>query len=395
MYSKTLATTKITKLNKRIRAVQGGTSASKTVSILIYLIALAQSDKKPTLTSIVSESFPHLKRGAMRDFLNIMQEHNYFVDSRWNRSDYTYTFETGSKIEFFSADQPSKVRGPRRNRLFINEANNIPYETFDQLEVRTSDFIFLDWNPTNEFWFYEQVQNRDDVDHIILTYKDNEALPLEIVRSIEQRREKKSWWKVYGEGQLGEVEGRIYTGWDVIDEVPRHARLERRGLDFGYSIDPTAVIDIYYYDGGYVLDEILYQRGMSNKQIADTLLNQEQQVLTIADSAEPKSIDEIRTNGINIIPCEKGADSVRNGIQLVQDQRISVTKRSTNLIKEYRNYMWKRDKDGNIISPNVPEDIWNHALDATRYGLVSLLRKPEFKIEQSAPAPGFYQELGL
>jgi len=181
----------------------------------------------------------------------------------------------------------------------------------------------------------------------------------------------------------------------VIDEVPRHARLERRGLDFGYSIDPTAVIDIYYYDGGYVLDEILYQRGMSNKQIADTLLNQEQQVLTIADSAEPKSIDEIRTNGINIIPCEKGADSVRNGIQLVQDQRISVTKRSTNLIKEYRNYMWKRDKDGNIISPNVPEDIWNHALDATRYGLVSLLRKPEFKIEQSAPAPGFYQELGL
>lgn len=395
MYSKTQATKKIATLKKRIRAVQGGTSASKTVSILIFLIALSQSDKTPKLTSVVSESFPHLKRGAIRDFLDIMQTHNYFVDSRWNRSDYTYTFETGSKIEFFSADQPSKVRGPRRDRLFINEANNVPYETFDQLEVRTKDFIFLDWNPTNQFWFYDEVEKRTDVEHIILTYKDNEALSQEIVSAIEQRKEKKSWWKVYGLGQLGEVEGRIYTGWDTIDEIPKFARLERRGLDFGYSVDPTAIVDIYYYDGGYIVDEVLYQKGMSNKQIADTMLNLEKQVLTVADSAEPKSIDEIRGYGVNMIPCQKGADSVRNGIQLVQDQRISMTKRSVNLIKEYRNYMWKRDKDENIISPNVPEDVWNHALDALRYGMVSLLKKPDFKMEQSEPLPGFFQELGI
>lgn len=395
MYSKTTATQRIVKLNKRIRAVQGGTSASKTISILIYLIARAQSDEKPTVTSVVSESFPHLKRGAIRDFLDIMQQHNYFDDERWNRSDFTYTFETGSKIEFFSADQPAKVRGPRRDRLFINEANNVPYETFDQLEVRTKEFIFLDWNPTNEFWFYDQVKGRDDVDHIILTYKDNEGLSDEIVRSIEQRMEKKSWWKVYGLGELGEVEGKIYRGWDIIDEVPKQARLERRGLDFGYSVDPTAIVDIYYFNGGYIWDEVLYQKGMSNKQIADTILNQEYQVLTIADSAEPKSIDEIKGYGVNIIPCIKGPDSIRNGIQLVQDQRISMTKRSLNIIKEYRNYMWKRDKDENIISPNIPEDIWNHTMDAGRYAMVSLLKKPDFKIEQSAPSPGFYEELGL
>ena len=396
MYQKTQATTKISQLSKRIRAVQGGTSASKTVSIVLWLIALAQSDKKPTLTSIVSESFPHLKRGVMRDFLMIMQEHGYFVDKRWNKSDYTYTFETGSKIEFFSVDQPSKVRGPRRDRLFINEANNIPYEAFDQLEVRTKDFIYLDWNPTNEFWFYEEVKSRDDTELIILTYLDNEALSKEIVDSIEQRKEKKSWWKVYGEGQLGEVEGKIYKGWNIIDEIPKHARLERRGMDFGYSNDPTALIDIYKYDGGYILDEVLYRKGMLNKQIADTINNQEQDTLVIADSAEPKSIDEIRGYGVNIIGAEKGADSVRNGIQVVQDQKISITKRSTNTIKEYRNYMWKKDKDDNFISPNVPEDIFNHSMDAIRYGLSSILKQPTFKMpSQSQPLQGYVPELGI
>src|SRR5574343_218931 len=225
MYQATTATQKIMQMSKRIRAIQGGTSATNTVSIVLYLINLAQSDGKPTLTSIVSESFPHLKRGVMRDFLLIMQEHQYFKDNRWNKTDYTYTFETGSKIEFFSADQPDKVRGPRRDRLFINEANNNPYDAFDQLEVRTKEFIFLDWNPTNEFWFYVDVKPyRTDVEHITLTYKDNEALSPEIVASIEQHQSKKGWWQVYGLGQLGDVEGKIYREWDIIDEIPNDAR---------------------------------------------------------------------------------------------------------------------------------------------------------------------------
>ncbi len=378
MFKSTTATKKITKLRQRIRAVQGGTSASKTISILLYLIDRAQSDDIPTLTSVVSESFPHLKRGAIKDFLQIMEEHQYFQDKRWNKTDYTYSFETGSKIEFFSADQPGKVRGPRRERLFINEANNIPYEIFDQLEVRTKEFIFLDWNPTNEFWFYHEVINRrPDVDHITLTYLDNEGLDPEIVASIETRRGRRGWWQVYGEGQLGEVEGKIYRDWQIIDEVPKHARLERYGLDFGYSTDPSVIVAIYYYDQGYIWDEITYLKGLSNKQIADTLQNIEQ-ALVVADSAEPKSIDEIKGHGINIIPAEKGPDSVRNGIQLVQDQKISMTKRSVNIIKEYRNYLWETDRQGVLLSPNVPEHTWSHSMDAGRYAMVSLLKQPTF-----------------
>lgn len=394
MYQRTRATDKILKLRKRIRAVQGGTSASKTISILLYLITRAQSDTRPTITSVVSESFPHLKRGAIKDFLDILKTHEYYKDSAWNKTDYTYTFETGSKIEFFSADQPGKVRGPRRERLFINEANNVPHETFDQLEVRTKEFVFLDWNPVNEFWFYTEVLGkRSDLDHITLTYKDNDALDPAIVASIEQRKDKKGWWQVYGEGQLGEVEGKIYKDWEIIDEVPHVARLERYGLDFGYSNDPTSIVAVYYCNGGYIWDEVTYLKGLSNRQIADTLLNQ-RQALVVADSAEPKSIDEIKGYGINIIGAEKGIDSVRNGIQLVQDQRISATKRSVNIIREYRNYLWETDRDGKVL--NVPEHAFSHSMDAGRYAMASIIKTPVFVMpDASPPLRPYYPGLGI
>lgn len=371
MYQATTATHKLLALRKRIKGVAGGTSAGKTISILQILIDKAQSDKTPTLTSIVSESYPHLKRGAMRDFLNIMQAHNYFKDDAWNKTDSIYTFETGSRIEFFSADQPSKVRGPRRDRLYMNECNNIGYEAFDQLEVRTKYEVWLDWNPTNEFWWYDQVAPHREHDFITLTYKDNEGLDPQIVASIEARRANKTWWRVYGEGLLGEVEGKIFTDWQVIDEIPHEARLERRGLDFGYSNDPTAIVDIYSYNGGYILDEQLYRKGLSNKQISDVLTNLPQpQTLIIGDSSEPKSIDELASYGHNILPANKGQGSVLQGIQNLQDKRVSITKRSINGIKEYRNYMWITDKDGKIL--NVPMDMWNHFMDATRYGMETL-----------------------
>jgi phage terminase large subunit len=373
MYQVTTATKKISKLKKRLRCIQGGTSSSKTVSIVLLLIHLAQSDKKPTLTSIVSESLPHLKRGAMRDFLSIMEEHGYYNEARWNKSDLFYEFETGSRIEFFSVDQPAKTRGPRRDRLFINECNQVPLETFEQLEVRTKEFIIMDWNPVSEFWVYDEViGKRNDVDHIILTYKDNEALSKEIVDSIEQRKNRPGWWKVYGLGELGgEVEGKIYRDWEIIDEVPHMARLERYGMDFGYSNDPSSIVAVYKYNGGYILDEVLFRKGMSNKQLAD-VLKENPDGLVVADSAEPKSIDEIRSYGIQIAPTVKGRDSVAHGIQMVQNQRISVTKRSTNIIKEYRNYLWKIDQDGKII--NIPEHAFSHSMDAIRYGITSMVK---------------------
>lgn len=368
MYYITQATKKISKLTKRIRAIPGGTSAGKTISIEQILIDLSQKDKTPKLTSIVSESIPHLKRGALRDFKNIMKEHNYWKDSLWNVTDSIYTFETGSQIEFFSTDNGDKLRGARRDRLFVNEANNIPLDAFEQLEVRTKDFVFLDWNPTNEFWYYTDIKPmRDDVEELTITYKDNEALSEEIIKSIEQRKNRKGWWQVYGLGQLGEVEGKIYKDWKIIDEIPHEARLKRRGLDFGYTNDPTVIVDIYEYNGGYIIDEVISKKGMSNKNIVDLLLAQPYQVLTIADSAEPKSIDEIKSYGVEIIGCVKGPDSVRNGIQYVQSQRISITSRSAKTIKSYRNYLWDTDREGKIL--NTPHHDFSDEMDACRYGL--------------------------
>jgi len=375
MYSSTTALQKITALTKKIRILQGGTSSSKTISTLLYLIHRAQSDTNPTLTSVIAESVPHLKRGAMRDFKNILIAHKYWKDDSWNATDSTYTFETGSQIEFFSADNAAKLRGGRRDRAFMNECNNMSLEAFDEIEVRTKEFVFLDFNPTNEFWvFTDIIPKRKDFDHIILTYKDNEALSKEIISSIESRMNRKGWWQVYGLGQLGEVDGKIYKDWQIIDEVPYEARLERYGLDFGYTNDPTAIVAIYRYNGGFIVDEITFQKGLTNRQISDILSN-ERRELVIADSAEPKSIDEIASYGISITGADKGPDSVRNGIQLIQDQRISITKRSVNIIKEYRNYLWKTDRDGKIL--NVPESGFDHAMDALRYGMVTLVQNPQ------------------
>lgn len=393
-YVLTTSTKKLAKLNKRIRAVCGGTSAGKTISIMQILISKAIDDKRPTLTSVVSESFPHLKKGAMRDFKNIMQEHNYWDDRDWNATDSIYTFQSGSKIEFFSADQPSKVRGPRRERLYINECNNVDYEAFDQLEVRTNLEVWLDWNPTYEFWFYTNVlNNRDDIDFITLTYKDNEGLPENIVKSIEMRKSNKQWWRVYGEGKLGEVEGRIYTGWQTLDEIPFEARLEGYGLDFGYTNDPTAIVAVYYYNGGYILDEKCYRKGMSNRDIAD-LLNSLPYGLVVADSAEPKSIDDIKSYGVAIVAADKSGTKskpyLKTSIGHVQDQKISVTKGSTNLIREYRRYLWKVDKDGRVL--NEPDGGYDHALDAARYKLYSLRShfEEEGQIYQSGNLEGLF-----
>ena len=380
MFQKTTATKKIITLDKKIRAVAGGTSASKTISIILYLIAKAQSDKSRTLTSIISESTPHLKRGAIRDFKNILIEHHYWDDNRWQATDSIYTFETGSQIEFFSADQSDKLRGGRRDRAFLNEANNMTLDVFDQIEVRTKEFIFLDWNPTNEFWFYTEVKEyREDIDFVTLTYKDNEALSTEIISSIEARKNRKNWWRVYGEGRLGEIETRIFTGWKIIDEIPHEARLERRWLDPGFTNDQTAIGDLYYYNGGYIVDEVIYEKGLKSKPIADTILNQEEpKTLVIADSADPRLIAEIKDFGVNITGVSKVKGETKNvgfvkwSIGIVQGEKISVTRRSINILKEYRNYLWLEDKEGKILNVEDPK-CDNHHMRGIAYVLCSII----------------------
>ena len=373
--SDTTATRKIFNLKKRIRAVAGGTSASKTVSILIWIIDYCQTKQnRNKLCTVVSESYPHLEKGAMLDFQNIMKDRRYWNESRWNNTKHTYTFETGNKLEYFSVDTYGKAHGPRRDILFINECNNLQYNIADQLITGSREIVWLDWNPSEEFWFYtEMLETRNDIDFITLTYLDNEALDATTISEIESHRNNKQWWTVYGLGQLGTLESRIYKGWVIVDEVPPEAILRRRGLDFGYTHDPTVIEDIYYWNNGFVIDELTYQKGLSNRSIADILLNQESQGLVVADSAEPKSIDEIRLYGVNIVGAKKGQGSVYQGIQYVQDQRIYITKRSVKTIKAYRNYLFVTDKNGRII--NEPDDTiheWSNPMDAIRYGLDSL-----------------------
>lgn len=370
-YAKTTAFLKIGAMEKRLRIIQGGTSAGKTIAILLALIDIAQYQKNKTI-SVVSETIPHLKRGAIRDFLNIMEGHGYFKEASWNRTDFIYKFETGTKIEFFSADSSAKVRGPRRDILFMNECNNMSFDTYTQLAIRTNEIIFLDYNPVTEFWVHTDVIPKLDHDFIIITYKDNEQLPAAIVKEIESRKGNRYFWQVYGLGQLGEIEGKIYKDWIFIDEIPHEARLEVTGVDFGYTNDPTAGVDIYSYNGGYIWDERMYQKGLLNKPIADLLLNNPAP-FAVGDSAEPKSIDEIKGYGVTIIGAEKGKDSVANGIALVQGQRISVTNRSLNIKREYRNYQWMIDKNGKVL--NIPEQGFGHSMDGGRYGMSAIIKK--------------------
>lgn len=379
-FSDTTATKKIFTLKKRIRAVSGGTSASKTISILVWLIDFSQQKfANEKLSSVVSESYPHLEKGAMRDFINIMKDRGYWTDSRWNKTKHTYTFETGNILEFLSVDTYGKAHGPRRDNLFINEANNLSYQIADQLIARTRGVIWLDWNPTSEFWFYTDMLNlREDIDFITLTYKDNEALDEITIREIESHKHNRAWWQVYGLGQLGDLEGRIYREWSLIDEIPDTGKLVRYGLDFGYTNDPTASDAIYKYNDALIIDEAIHLKGLSNRQIAELFLNMPR-ALIVADSAEPKSIDEIKSYGLNIIPSQKGKGSILQGIQYVQDQKILITKRSINTLKEYRNYLWITDKEGRIV--NEPSPIWNHHMDAIRYALESI------KTTQAKPMP--------
>jgi phage terminase large subunit len=368
MLLRTTAINKIIALKKRVKIIQGGTSAGKTFGILPVLISKAAN--KPLLEiSVVAESIPHLRRGALKDFLTIMKSTNRYFDERFNKSLLRYEFGNGSYIEFFSADDSSKLRGARRDILYINECNNIEFESYNELAIRTKREVFLDFNPANEFWVHTELKDEPDTDFLILTYKDNEALDKRIVREIEKNRLKATtstywanWWRVYGEGLVGMLEGVVFSNWQQIDIVPPEARLLGYGLDFGYSNDETSIIEVYNYNGQRILNEVCYQTGLINSEIANKL---QKNVIAYADSSEPKSIEEIRRTGQQIKGVTKGADSINFGIQIMLSQKYLVTKQSTNLIKELRAYCWDKDKTGKTL--NKPQGKNDHAIDAVRY----------------------------
>jgi len=376
---------KIRKMKKRIKIIPGGTSAGKTFSILSILInkAIIEPDLE---ISVVSESIPHLRRGALRDFLKIMKTTGRYNPNNYNKTYLTYTFSNGSYIEFFSADDEAKLRGARRNILYINEANNLKQESYIQLAMRTDRDIYLDYNPVAQFWIND-VEKEEEAEKLILTYKDNEALSKNVIDFLESKIPLsltsdywRNWVNVYLYGQQGSLEGIVFSNWSTIDSIPEGAGLIGSGMDFGFTNDPTTLISVYKYNNNIIVDEVIYRKGLSNSDISNLMKSANVTGEIFGDSAEPKTIDELRRYGHNIKGANKGADSINFGISILQEYDMLITKRSYNLLDELTKYIWKKDRDGN--TSNSPIDAFNHAIDALRYlAMMKLSKKQPGKIK--------------
>lgn len=346
---------------------KGGTRSSKTWSVLQLLYVIAVKSRKPRLISVVSESFPHLKRGCIRDFEKMLKDDGLWKESNWNATDKIYRVGD-STIEFFGVDSPGKVLGPARDILYMNECINIPYEIYRQLMARTTETIFLDYNPAFEFWVDEKVLPESDALLIHSTYKDNEMLSPAQVRDIERQKDiDPDWFNVYGLGLTGKLKGTILTNWDVVTEMPVSHKRRFIGIDFGFTNDPTAIVDVVLSEGEIWIDEIAYDRGLTNPDIARIILDRiGKGIPIVADSAEPKSIAELRSFGLNVEAALKGPDSVSTGIQVMNRYKKHITQRSDNILDEFRRYRWAEDKKtGDTL--NVPIDKYNHSIDAGRY----------------------------
>ena len=351
----------------------GGTRSGKTFAALQLLFLLARTDKTATLTSVVSETFPHLKRGAIRDFKTMLGE--AFDESAWSISESIYRFPNGSAIEFFSADQPSKVHGPARDRLFINEAVNIDYDTARQLFVRTKEFIILDYNPTHTFWSHKFIQPRDNCVCVHSTYAENPYLSPEQVAEIEAQRSDANWWRVYGEGLVGQLEGLIFPDFTQIDALPeRGSMVETYGQDYGFTNDPSTCVHVLIdtRNRAVYADEVYYRRGMLNRDMADALRVEgvPSYVPVYGDCAEPKTIAELCGYGYNVKPCYKATRKAEQ-LQMMRGYKLHITKSSLNLITELRGYVWQKDRDGALL--NEPTPFNDHAIDAMRYGIITPL----------------------
>ena len=358
----------------RIVVNQGGSRSGKTYSILQMLIVLAMQEHGKVF-SIVRKSLPSLKMTAYRDFMEILKGLELYDENNHNKSDYTYELH-GNLFEFISLDQPQKKRGARRDYLFCNEANELSWEDFFQLLVRTTGKIWLDYNPSDAFhWIYDKLLVRDDVTYIQSTYKDNPFLDRSIVDEIERLQyTDEDYWRIYGLGERGMSRATIFQfGYSE----PRGTLLSY-GLDFGFTNDPTAIVAVYQDGENLIIDEIVYTTGLTNRDIALKLRDAgiDQRAEIFADSAEPKSIEELHRFGWNTKPTTKGADSIIVGIDVLKRHKLFITSRSKNLERELRNYKWTEDKNGNLL--NKPIDAFNHAIDAMRYAAYNKLSRPNY-----------------
>jgi phage terminase large subunit len=365
------------KSDKRIIVEQGGTRSGKTYNILLWLIFYYTERNTDKTITICRKSFPSLRASVMRDFFDILRNHDLYREEFHNKSSHEYHLN-GNLVEFISLDQPQKIRGRKRNLLYINEGNELFYEDWQQLVFRTDGRIIIDYNPSESFhWIYDKVVPRDDCDFYQTTYRDNPFLDKSIVDEIERLRDTdEDYWRIYGLGERGMSRATIFQF--GTSEIPQEAKLISYGLDFGYTNDPSALVAVYQHGDNLYLDELLYRTGMTNRDLHHHLqsLGLDRRDEIFADSAEPKSIEELHRFGWNIKPTAKGQDSINAGIDILKRHKIFATPRSNNLIKELQNYKWTEDKNGNLL--NKPISVMDHALDASRYAVYNKLSKPNY-----------------
>ena len=363
--------------NRKITIEQGGTRSGKTYNILMFIIFDYCLRNRNKIVTVCRKTFPSVRASVMRDFIEILRSHNMYSEEYHNKSNSEYHLN-GNLVEFISLDQPQKVRGRKRNLLFINEANELDFEDWQQLVFRTEDKIILDYNPSDEYhWIYDKVKDRDDADFYITTYLDNPFLEPSIKAEIERLRDTdEQYWQIYGLGQKGISKATIFNFTET-NVIPEDAEFVSYGADAGYTNDPTTLVSVYKKDYNLYIKEHLYQTQMTTvdihnkwKQIGIT------REPIYFDSAEPRLIEELRRMGWNVRPSIKGADSVNAGIDLLKRFKIHIYKDSHNAIQEFRNYKWQEDKSGKLM--NKPVDKNNHLIDATRYATYSVLSKPNF-----------------
>ena len=363
--------------DKKIVVEQGGTRSGKTYNILLWVIFNYCANNNDKIVTICRKSFPSLRATVMRDFMAILQKYKCYSEQFHNKSNSEYHL-FGNLVEFISLDQPQKIRGRKRDLLFVNEGNELYFEDMQQLLFRTQDRVILDFNPSDEYhWIYDKLIPREDCVFYKTTYLDNPFIEASIRKEIERLRDTdEQYWQIYGLGERAASRSTIFKYVEV-NQIPQLAELIAYGMDFGYTNDPTTFVSVYSQGHNLYIQEHLYRTQMTTSDINKFLkeLNLTSKPI-YADSAEPRLISELRAMGNNIFPSIKGKDSVNAGIDLLKRYKIHILATSTNAISEFRNYKWKEDKSGMLI--NTPEDKNNHIIDPCRYATYSILSRPNF-----------------
>ena len=363
--------------DKKIVVEQGGTRSGKTYNIILWIIFEYCTNNRNKVITVCRKSFPSLRATVLRDFMTILESHNLYSEKFHNKSNSEY-YLFGNLVEFISLDQPQKIRGRKRDLLFINEGNELFWEDWQQLVFRTQDRIVIDFNPSDEYhWIYDKVLPRDDCDFFKTTYLDNPFVEESIKREIELLRDTdEQYWQIYGLGERAASRSTVFR-YAEVSHIPEDAELVAYGMDFGFSNDPSTLVSVYTKDINLYVKEHLYRTAMTTTDIHKFLLSEELDNKPIyADSAEPRLIEELRRMGHNIFPSLKGKDSVNAGIDLLKRYKINILSTSSNAISEFRNYKWKEDKSGALL--NTPIDDNNHIIDPCRYATYSILSKPRF-----------------